>query len=323
MVDVLAVRLPRIAEPGQVLYTPDEIETRIGGHPIDVAIDLVELGHPPDQVAVVAAVGEGPYGTFVRSEINRRGLTTFLQSVPDRDTGKNIVLEVSGEDRRFHLDPGANWVLDLRHVASALHDWAPDVVTLRPGYSGIDLELDTLLAPLDGTLIMLDIMEPHPSRPAGFLEPALRRAAIVHCNEIEARVATGRDTVEAAIADFFAQGVELVLITSGGSGATAYTPSHTVRQPGFDVDVVDVTGCGDAFCAGILHRLGELGPAALDRSTSTELSSLLLVGQAVGASAATRVGCVEGVSAELVDRIIREQGESILADTEVIENESG
>jgi sugar/nucleoside kinase (ribokinase family) len=314
-VDLLAVELPEIAAPGAVVYA--SIETRIGGHPVDVAIDLVKLGARPDNVAIVAALGKGIYADHVQSVIDGYGLTTFLQAVDDRDVGRNVVLEVAGEDRRFHLDPGANWLLDPAGVAAAIAEWRPEVVTVRPGYTGIDLDLEAALAPVDGALVFLDLMQPHPSRPPGYLDPALRRADVVHCNEFEAKLVTGAATAEEAVAAFLSHGVDLVLITAGERGATANTHTHRIWQPAFEVDVADVTGSGDAFCAGFIHALGDSG----EYLEQAELPRLLRSGQAAGAAAATAVGCVEGVTAELVERLVAEQGELLLRRTEIVERE--
>jgi sugar/nucleoside kinase (ribokinase family) len=236
--------------------------------------------------------------------------------VQDRDTGKNLVLQVADEDRRFHIDPGANWLLDAGHVARAISQWTPDVVTLRPGYSGIDLDLDAVMAAAGDAVVLLDIMQPHPARPAGYLEAALRRADIVHCNEIEARVAMGVSTLDQAVGSLLAFGVDLILITAGGEGATAYTRTHRVGQPGYMVEAVDVTGCGDAFCAGTVMALDALNTGVIPRDPES-VGSLLALAQAVGASAATAVGCVEGVGAALVDRLTSDQKADLLAATTI------
>lgn len=317
MVDVMAVGLSHVAEPGEVLYT--NVETHIGGHPIDVAIDLVKLGYPTDSVAVAAALGTGPYGTFVREVIDSYGVNTFIQDVVDRDTGRNLVLEVAGEDRRFHLDAGANWVIDPDHVASALAGFEPDLLTLRPGYTGFDLALDEILAPLDSTTVLLDLMQPHPARPPEYIRDALRRADIVHCNEREARFNTGADTIEKAVAQLLDHGAELVLVTSGERGASAHTKRWEIGQPPFSVEVVDATGCGDAFCAGVIRRLAEAEPGAGLDLAPEELTELLLEGQAVGAAAATATGCVEGVTRGTVEDILAAQGEGVREQTVIVE----
>jgi sugar/nucleoside kinase (ribokinase family) len=311
MVDVRAVGLAAVAAPGEVLYTP--VDTRIGGHPIDVAIDLIELGYPADQVAVAAAVGRGPFASFVRDVIARYRFPTFLQDVASDDTGRNVVLEVAGEDRRFHLDPGANRLLDPAHVSAAIAAFKPDLLTVRPGYSGIDLALGEILAPLEDAVVMLDVMQPRSDRPAGYLTKALPFVDIVHCNEGEALINTGAATLDEAVDVFIAAGVELVLVTGGERGARAYTSTHQVTQPGFRVDVVDATGCGDAFCAGAIGYLAQTGrPTA---SGVDGLAELLLRAQAAGASAATAVGCVEGVTAATVASILAEQGSTVRSQT--------
>jgi ribokinase len=320
MVDILAVGLDAIAGPGSVVYTPREIETRIGGHPIDVAIDLIRMGVDPADVALVAAVGEGTYGAFVRSTVEAYGMTAYLQFVADRDTGKNLVLQVAGEDRRFHIDPGANWVLDPGYVIGVIRNWNPAVVTLRPGYSGIDLNLADVLAATGDAVVLLDVMAPHPSRPAGFLEPALRRADIVHCNELEARTVMGVSSLDEAVRAILSHGVRLVVVTSGDAGASAFTRTHRITQRGYRVDAVDATGCGDAFCAGLALALDQPGVDELGQDPDSVVG-LLALAQAVGASAATAVGCVEGVSAPLVERLVADQGADLRVDTTVSKHE--
>jgi sugar/nucleoside kinase (ribokinase family) len=321
MVDVLAVGIPHVAEPGHVVYTPNQIEALIGGHPIDVAIDLAEMGIPAPSIGLVAAIGEGIYGSYVDEVIDRYGFETHLQRVASRDTGTNIVLEVAGEDRRFHIDPGANWDLSPRFVAEAIAGFAPQILTIRPGYTGIDRHVAELLEPLDETLVLLDVMQPHPSRPVDLVIPALQYVDLVHCNQREALTVTGAADLDEAVRVFFEHGVGMVLVTSGEHGASVITPSQVISQQGFEVDAVDATGCGDAFCAGIIEFLirSESPPtrATLDGMGSQDQAMMLARGQTVGASAATKPGCVEGVSKQTVDAIWSHQGESVLESTDI------
>ena len=321
MVDVLAVGIPHIAEPGQVVYTPHEIETLIGGHPIDVAIGLAEMGVPARSIALVAAIGEGIYGSYVAGDIGRYDFETYLQPVSTHDTGRNLVLEVAGEDRRFHIDPGANWYLDPRHVAAALADFEPQILTVRPGYTGIDLDLAGLLTPLDSVLVLLDVMQPHPDRPEDLVIPALRHVDLVHCNEREALKVTGASTLDEAIAVFLDHDLGMVLVTSGERGARLITSGLDLSQKGFEIDAVDATGSGDAFCAGVIDWLirSDSPPTrdTLDQMTPSDLTTMLARGQAVGAAAATKPGCVAGVTKETVDGIWSGLGEAVLNSTEV------
>jgi sugar/nucleoside kinase (ribokinase family) len=56
------------------------------------------------------------------------------------------------------------------------------------------------------------------------------------------------------------RGIGCVAATAGADGAIVVSPGGTERVPAFPVEVVDTTGCGDAFSAGFLRGL------SLDRS---------------------------------------------------------
>jgi sugar/nucleoside kinase (ribokinase family) len=52
-----------------------------------------------------------------------------------------------------------------------------------------------------------------------------------------------------------ARGVGCVAVTAGAGGALVVDAQAVERVPAFAIDVVDTTGCGDAFSAGFLRGL--------------------------------------------------------------------
>jgi len=320
MIDILAVALEKIADPGEVSYLDREVEARIGGHPIDVGIDLVKLGLNPREVGVIAAIGKGLFGDYARKIIEQYRLSAFLQEIEQTDTGKNIVLEKKGEDRRFHIDPGANWYLAPEFVKDKIRELSPRVFCIRPGYSGLDVHLERIFreAKAQNCFLFLDMMQFHPERPSGLLLPLFHHTDAVHCNEKEAMINTGKDHPQEAIKEILKRGAKVIFLTKGGQGAELITEQVHITQPGFEVEFVDATGAGDAFCAGVVHKLLEMGSLEDVHKLSHErLIEVLMMGQAVGASATTATGCVEGVSKDKVEQIITEQGKGILASTTV------
>lgn len=318
MVDILAVELARIADPGEVIYLDREVEVRIGGHPIDVGIDLVKLGLSPQEIGVVAAVGKGLFGDYVKRIIKQYKIQAFLQEVAKTDTGKNIVLESKGEDRRFHIDPGANWYLDAEFVKGKIRELSPKVFCLRPGYSGIDMKLEEIFreAKAQNSFLFLDTMQFHPQRPKELLLPLFHYVDAVHCNQKEAMVNTGKDDPEEALKEILRRGAKAIFLTKGGEGAELITQEFRISQPGFRVNFVDATGAGDAFCAGVVYKLIEFNRLDdIHKMSHDKLIEVLMVGQAVGASATTAAGCVEGVAKDKVEQIMREQKEKILNST--------
>ena len=68
---------------------------------------------------------------------------------------------------------------------------------------------------------------------------------------------SGEDDLEAGCRVLLERGVGMVAATTGADGALIVTgEGEPLRVPAFAVDVVDTTGCGDAFSAGFLVGLG-------------------------------------------------------------------
>ena len=66
---------------------------------------------------------------------------------------------------------------------------------------------------------------------------------------------TGESDLVAACRALVARGVGCVAATCGADGVVVVDDSSVERVPAFAVDVVDTTGCGDAFSAGFLRGL--------------------------------------------------------------------
>ena len=89
------------------------------------------------------------------------------------------------------------------------------------------------------------------------------------------------------------RGVSLVLVSMGGEGAFYATATFRGEVPAFPIEeVVDATGAGDAFLAGILAHLAESPGWAGDEASVREA---VRRGTAAGALACTRFGAMEGL----------------------------
>lgn len=303
VVDRLAVDLPKVPIPGDVQFTPHPIEEHIGGHPANVAIDLVKLGMDPSQIGVVAAVGKDSAGSFITSTLSEYGVTQFLKEV-ETPTGQDLILVPKGQDRIFNIGPGANLELDAGYVKEMMSRHHPKILSIRPGYSGIDGEIAEILEGLSDVFVLLDMMKPY-GREWDYIVPALKHASAIHCNDIEAMKITGTDSEDEAIEVLLSYGLDLIFITQGERGAYLVTQNERIQQQGIGDKGIDPTGAGDAFCAGVIQKLIEWNatrePEKLSR---VQLEEMLWYAQAVGAAAATAVGTTAGVSVGRVQEIL-------------------
>jgi uridine kinase len=95
------------------------------------------------------------------------------------------------------------------------------------------------------------------------------------------------------VAGWLAAGVSLVVVTHGGDGARASTPSASASVAAPRVAVVDTVGAGDAFMAGVLaylHQRRLLAGGALRALNASRLTELLQAACLVAAATCTRAG---------------------------------
>ena len=316
--DIIVANLPRVASPSEVLFAPKGIHLHMGGHPANVAIDLVKLGLDPSDIGVVGAIGADPFGDFIENSIKSYGINVFLQRVPQMCTTKNVILVVKGEDRRFHVDLGASWYLDPEHVRKTLIRFKPKIFYSAVGITGVDLEISRIVKGARYSLSFFDVVRPY-GKDWHFILPTLKYADAFHCNEAEALSITGEGNVILALRKLINYGAKIVFVTRGERGALLMTKHVEISQPSFKVKVIDPTGAGDAFCAGVISKLIGLETKNIQKTSSEELTKILTYGQAAGALACTGIGTTTAVSKKDVDRILSEQEGKIMRKTVVTE----
>ena len=314
--DFIAADLPGMGDPGDLIYPPGGIRLHPGGHSANVAIDLAQLGRR--ETAVVGGIGDDVLGDFIESEPTRRGLQAHPERIPGAHTAKNLVLIVKGEDRRFYAELSANTLLTPGHVLSALNETHPEVFYQGTvgGLKLLDSEIGTILseAKAQGAVTVLDVVRPYEGGWDGLLA-AFDLIDVFHCNGYESNVLTGEEDPKTACETLARRGAGLVMVTLGPGGLVAGWGENLLRVPVFEVDSVDPTGAGDAFCAGVIDSLLEHPVLLKDiRGLSVEdAETMLLKGSAAGAACVTSTGATTAVTRENVDCLMKDQGARVRA----------
>jgi len=91
-----------------------------------------------------------------------------------------------------------------------------------------------------------------------------------------------RGNINIAIEEILKSGVETLVVKRGKDGASIFQPGkEEVKVPGFPVEVLNVLGAGDAFCAGFSYGI----------LNGWDLFKSVRMGNACGAIIVTREGC--------------------------------
>ena len=313
--DFIAADLPGIGNPGDLIYPPGGIRLHVGGHSANVAINLAQLGRK--ETAAVGSIGDDVLGDYIESELTRRGLQAYPERIPGAHTAKNLVLIVKGEDRRFYAELSANTLLTPEHVLTTLNETRPEILYQGTvgGLKLLDSEIGTILseAKAIGAVTVLDVVRPYDGGWDG-LHDAIGLIDVFHCNGYESQVLTGEKDPMTACEALTRRGAGLAMITLGPRGLVAGWDENLLRVPVFEVDSVDPTGAGDAFCAGVIDSL--LDHPDLDdiRELSVEDTKTMLIrGSAAGAACVTSTGATIAVTKDIVDSLMKEQGDMVRA----------
>jgi len=321
VLDIIAADIDRLPNPGETVFAPLGIKFWIGGHPVNLSVDLIQLGCRRGDVGIAVAIGEDLGGEFIRRKLEESGVITFLQVAKNEDTSKTIVLVLKGRDRSFIGFPGANLHLDPDHVINSIKRFSPDVFYVACGILGrFDSALGEILSSCHqwGMLTFMDVTRPY-GKGWDFIYDALKHVDILHVNTNELRSITGHDNIEEGLRKLHDLGVRLPIVTDGEAGVIALHAGKYIQQPGFKVNVIDPTGAGDAFCAGFLKKIydKDIRRDELSSLKYDELIEMLLFAQAAGAACVESIGTTTGVSLKRVEEFLKSQGERVLSLTKI------
>ena len=237
-------------------------------------------------------MGTDIFGEAVERNLQKSGVRTdALCRSSTHGTSKTVILPVIGEDRRYIHTIGANADLTVEDISVPLAMQAQ--VFALGGYcvlpsldpQRIAILLNNLRE--NGIRTMLDVVVPassnHPT--LDDLRPILPFIDVFMPNIEEAAILTGETDPGKQAELFLHAGCNIAIITRGEDGALLMSSQETLDAPAFPVEVVDVSGAGDAFVAGFIVGLLEQWTMA----DSLRFASL------IGASACTHLGCTGGV----------------------------
>lgn len=244
-----------------VAFLVPSIRREFGGCAGNIAYNLKLLNGDPLIMATIGQDG-GPY--FERLE--RLGISKrCIRTIEDSYTAQAFITTDADSNQITAFHPGAMALSHQNQVADAgkvkLAIVAPDgrEGMLQHAKDCARLNIPFIFDPGQG-LPMFNGLE---------LEHFIELATYVAVNDYEAELLTERTGLTL---ENIAQRLSALVVTRGEQGAEIYTRDQRIDIPCVSVDrVVDPTGCGDAFRAGMLFGLSN----DMDWLTTGRLASLM------------------------------------------------
>ena len=271
---------------GELLWDALPAGLFLGGAPFNVACHLSAAGVV---ATMVTRIGADQLGDEAYRRVARYGIRTdLLQVDPLLPTGFVRVSVAEDGNPEYHIVEPAAWdnleiIRSLLERAAAAQAIVFGTLAQRSAVTRATVRrvLETR------ALKVLDVNLRTPYDDHEIIRDSLRRADVVKLNEDEMRRlaswfdlrGTPHETA-ASLAETF--DCRVVCVTRGRNGAALWREGRWTEHPGFEVEVRDTVGAGDAFLAVLL--------AGLLKGTDDE--ALLHHANLIGAYVATQHGAV-------------------------------
>jgi sugar/nucleoside kinase (ribokinase family) len=253
VLDVLVRPVEAIPE-GQGGQLVDEIKITAAGSAGGTALTLAKLGARVQSAGAVGsdAVGDMLLGLLERDNIDtsllvrRDDVQTSASVLPIRPTGERPAFHVVGANGTYGPDD-APW--DDIAAATHLHFGGPE-------FMGGEAAARILAHARESqTVTSADVLAPGDPGLLEWIGDALPQLDYFLPNDEQVLAFTGADDLEQGCRGLLERGVGCVAATRGADGVLVVDAEGAEEVPAFEVEVVDTTGCGDAFSAGFLRGL--------------------------------------------------------------------
>jgi sugar/nucleoside kinase (ribokinase family) len=253
VLDVLVRPVESIPE-GQGGQLVEQIKITAAGSAGGAALTLAKLGA---EVRSAGAIGTDAVGEMLLALLERDGVDTSLLVRRDEAQTSASVLPIrpSGERPAFHV-VGANQGygpedVDWGAVAKATH-----LHLGGPEFMGGENAARILSRAREHEVVTsADVLAPGDPGLLSWIEPALPHLDYLLPNDEQVLGFTGSTDLVQGCRALIDRGVGCVAATCGGDGVKIVDAEDSMQVPAVTVDVVDTTGCGDAFSAGFLRGL--------------------------------------------------------------------
>jgi sugar/nucleoside kinase (ribokinase family) len=284
--DYVCNPISHLPAAGELVLT-ERILLTIGGCAANVAVDLARMRVP---AAVVGRVGGDVAGRVVIDMLRDQGLdVAAVRHTPGVDTSQTLIVNVTGQDRRFIHTFGAN--AEFRAADIPIDRVERCKVLYLGGYLLMDKLRQEELVPVfaaarkAGAKTVLDVVTPGPADYLSRLDKLLPHVDVFLPNNHEAELMTGESDPLRQAETFRRMGAGTAIITLGGDGAVVVGERVRMRAGAYPVEFVDGSGGGDAFDAGYVYGLLH----------GMDTEDCVRVASALGASCVRAIGTTTGV----------------------------
>ncbi len=245
----LVARTPRLPKPGETVTGSNYFEF-CGGKGANQAIAAARAGA---NTAFIGALGNDHAGETLRAAFKHDDVDISAVQFVSEPTGRALIGVSDDGENSIIVVPGANHAITIGDVERN----AKIITSAKVLLCQLEVPLEVVQRAFElAGENSIRILNPAPAQ--SLSKELLQLVDVITPNEHEMQLLGGSEALLKC-------GVKTIVVTQGARGALMITEKGETRIPPFEVDPVDSTGAGDAFCGMLAARLatGESSQNAL------------------------------------------------------------
>ena len=278
ILDVLGRPVTKIPDGGNVEFI-EELRLTVAGTAGGTVVDCAKLGL---KTLAVGAVGDDEKADFVIATLDKFGVDTSgferIKNVPTSATILNV--RPNGDRPALHLRGASDHFLPPSKEnidifdCKIFHLGGTGLLKKLDGQASVNLLKE---AKERGCITTWDLIAAT-KETLGIVEPLLPYIDYFMPSIEEASIMSGKNDPEEVAKFYIDKGVKNCVLTMGEKGSLFMSKDQKIITPAFDIQVVDTTGCGDAFDAGMITALAKDMDLKTSLKFSTATSGLVATG---------------------------------------------
>jgi len=293
-----SIRTETIPDSDESIVVPEHLESP-GGSGANVAAALSKLGI---STSFIGRIASDIYGCLTVEALKRDGVDlSDLEICPDLRTLRTIIMTDKQGGKRIFSPLGESTAVSI--VSPDEVNWKrfDECKAIYVGEAYLEVaELVASYAKSRNKLVFYRLLAPYAGYGLQRISKILKNVDLLLMNENTYEILKKSSARLYSPRDLLQYGLRTVIVTMAEKGSKVFTADETFEVPAVEVAVVDTTGAGDAFAAGLIK-------AILDGAPIKDATRYATVAAALSTTKPT--GMASMPTKNEVDQLLKEQKE--------------